>query len=64
MCVHLSPAGNEFLNKGSASQDIQDYIHQLPKECRGIGDTQGHDLPAEDTALRGYKDEQFLGCSG
>ena len=34
------------------------------KESRGIRDTEGQALPAEDTALRGYKGEQFLGCSG
>ena len=64
VCLHFSPAGNQFLNKGSVSQDIWDFVHQLLKECRGIRDTEGHDLPAEDTALRGYKGEQFLGCSG
>ena len=64
VCLHISPAGNQFLYKGVASQDIWDSIHQLLKESRGIWDTEGHDLPAEDTALRGYKGEQFLGCSG
>ena len=64
VCLRLSPAGTQFLYKGSASQDIHDFIHQLLKESRGIRDTEGHDLPAEDLALRGYKGEQFLGCSG
>ena len=64
VCLHLSPTGNQFLYKGSASQDLEDFIHQLLKESRGIRNTQRHDLPAEDTTLRGYKGEQFLGCSG
>ena len=62
--LHFGPGGDQFLNKGSASQDIYDFIHQLLNKSRGIRDTKGHDLPAEDRALRGYKGEQFLGCSG
>ena len=64
VCPHLSSAGNQFLHKGSASQNIWDFIHQLLEECGGVRDTEGHDLPAEDEALRGYKGEQFLGCPG
>ena len=64
VCLHHSPAGNLFLHKGYASQDIYDLIRQLLKESSGIRDTEGHDLPAEDTALTGYKGEQFLGWSG
>ena len=60
---HLRPVGNQFLYKGSASQYIWDLFHQLLNESRGIRDTERHDLPPEDTALRGYKGEQFLGCS-
>ena len=63
-CLHLSPAGNQFLHRGSASQDIEDFFHQLLKESRDIRDFEDHDLPLEDTALRGYRGEQFLGCSG
>ena len=36
VCLHLSLAGNQFLHKGSASQDIQGYMHQLLKEGKGI----------------------------
>ena len=61
---HLSPAENQFPHKGSASQDISEFIHQLLKECMGICDPKGHDLPAQDTAISGYQGEQFLGCSG
>ena len=64
VCLHLSPAGNQFLCKGSVSQDIYDFIYQVLKESRGIRHTEGRDLPTEDTALRVYKGEQFLGCSG
>ena len=63
VCLYLGPAGNQFLYKGSASQDIEHFIHQLLIESRGFRDTEGRDLPAEDTALRVYKGEQFLGCS-
>ena len=34
------------------------------KECKGIRNTEGHDLPAEDTAVGRDKGEQFLGCWG
>ena len=64
VCLHLRPAGNQFLYKASGSQDTLDFIHHLLKENRGIRDTEGHDLRAEDTAFGGYKGEQFLGCSG
>ena len=64
LCLHLSSPGNQFLYKGPASQDTQDFMHQLLKESKGIRDAERHYLPAEDTDLRGYKGEQFLGCSG
>ena len=50
MCLHFSLAENQFLYKGSASQDIEDFVHQLLKEWWGLPDTEGHDLSADDTA--------------
>ena len=58
--LHFSPAGNQFLHQGSLPQDILDFIYHLLKKSRNIRDNEGHDLQAEDTALRRYKAEQLL----
>ena len=41
VCLNLSPVGNQFLYKGSASQDIWDFIHQLVKESRAFATSKG-----------------------
>ena len=52
VCLHLSPAGNQFLYKGSASQDIEDFIDQLLKESRCIRDTGGKTFQQKTQPLR------------
>ena len=63
LCLHFGSAGNQFLQKNPVPGDIWDFDHQLVKETGRFSKTEGHDLPAEETALRSDKHEQFVACS-
>ena len=61
--LHFCLSGNQLLYKRSAPQYVQNFLHQLLEECRGVGYPQWHDVPFQHTTLKGYKGQQFLSCS-
>ena len=64
LSLNLSPSRNQLLYKRPAPPYIQNFVHQVLEECRGVSDPKRHDLPFKYKTLRGYKCQQFLKCSG